>query len=359
MVGASLTIIIPVFNAESTLAETLESINDEIKRSPKIDWKIIAIDDGSTDSSVEILEAWKLSLPLQVEVIEHSGNPARPRNLGIELSNSTYVFFLDADDFLLPNGLSSALALAEANGSDVVLPRLKSVGGRGVPRGMYTGNLPKVTIADSRIYWALNPMKLIRLSLLADPEIRFDQNLRVGEDQPFSALAYLKAKTISVLSSPAAVGYRYTDSRGNLTLKSYPPEDYFKLFRRMVQILDSSKLTSLEIKFLAMRHWEIEFARELFWKSMPIQSEDTWRSSLIQLNEFASDYLSPDTLKQLSIRWRGIIGLIATDSISQLESLLKARRRVLQPRNHLDKVIGNLISNWIRIMATTKLPKNF
>ena len=151
--------ILPVFNAEATLPETLSSIAAEFETYPEIQWQLIAVDDGSTDDSLKILERWSSQLPMTISSLAHTGSPASPRNHGIETANSEYVFFLDADDVLIPGGLSSAVFYALENDSDVVLVKLKSLDGRGVPRGMFGGNMPRATLSDSRIYWAVNPMK--------------------------------------------------------------------------------------------------------------------------------------------------------------------------------------------------------
>jgi glycosyltransferase involved in cell wall biosynthesis len=159
---SSVSLIIPVFNASATIEQTLVSIEREIKETPQIDWQIIVVDDGSSDNSLEVLQEWETKLPLTIVELAHSGSPAGPRNHGIEIATSEYVFFLDADDVLLEGGLSAALSYAIENNSDVVLVKLKSLDGRGVPRGMFSGNRPKVTLVNSRIYWALNPMKLVK-----------------------------------------------------------------------------------------------------------------------------------------------------------------------------------------------------
>ena len=55
--GVSVSIVIPVFNAEETIGETLKSIHAEISISPEISWEVLAINDGSTDGSIEVLES--------------------------------------------------------------------------------------------------------------------------------------------------------------------------------------------------------------------------------------------------------------------------------------------------------------
>ena len=355
----TVTLIIPIFNSSQTLAQTLSSVFSEINYSKNIDWQVIAIDDGSTDDSLEILKSWQANLPIRIESLTHTGSPATPRNLGIELSDTKYVFFLDADDVLLPGGLTAVIELAEKNDSDVVVARLSSLDGRGVPRGMFSETRDNVTLSDSRIYWSLNPMKLIKRSLLDDEAIRFDSSLRRDEDQPFVLKAYLAAKTISILADPPVVGVRYSPTGNNLTLRDYAPEDLFSYLSVMTKIMDDANLDTKTKQFLLIRNWEIEIAREFIWKRLSLLPESEWVASLEKLNEFSSTRLVPKMLPATSIRWRGIVGLIGTKQNKKLIALLLARRRVLSATNPMGKLRGVVASNWIRLIATIKLPKNF
>jgi glycosyltransferase involved in cell wall biosynthesis len=347
-----------VFNAEATLPETLSSIALEFASHPEIQWQVIAVDDGSTDDSVEILQEWCSKIPMTIKLQQHSGSPAGPRNHGIETATSDYVFFLDADDVLIPGGLSSAVSYALENDSDVVLVKLKSLDGRGVPRGMFAENMPRVTLSDSRIYWALNPMKLVKRSLLMSSQIRFATDLQVGEDQPFSAKCYLNANTISILSDPPTVGVRYTKSGSNLTLRVKPTNAYLALLEQMAQIIDSSNLELEAKRFLWIRHWEIEIARELIWNSLPIVP-GCHREDFEHLSLLSKRYLVPQMLPRISIRWRGIVGLIGASNYAEFEKLLSARKRVLDNQSLASKIRVVVVSNWIRLKATVRLPRSF
>ena len=357
--ATSVSIVIPVYNADRTLDQTFESIDREISESAEIDWEVIAVDDGSTDSSAGVLDTWKSRLPLKTFALDHTGSPASPRNFGIQKATGEFVFFLDSDDILIPGGLTAATKYAFENLSDVVLPRLVSLDGRGVPRGMYSKNQPDVNLGNSRIYWALNPMKLIRRSLLIENKIEFDEKLSVGEDQPFSALTYLKAEKISILSDPPVVGVRYTDSATNLTLQVKPASAYFELLATMSLIVSKSKLNTEAKNFVWIRHWEIEVARELVWNSLALQESTEWFNALKKLHDLTLEHLKPDMLPRTSIRWRGIVGLIGTASYPNLAKLLEGRKLVLENRSWISKCRGFLISNWIRLKSTIFLPKNF
>lgn len=355
----SVSIIIPVFNAETTLSETLNSVALEVSTSRDILWSVIAIDDGSTDASLEILRSWSSKLPIKILNSKHNGGPAIPRNLGIEASNSDYVFFLDSDDVLLPRGLSTAVYFAVENNSDVVLPRLKSLDGRGVPRGMFGESIAEVKLADSRIYWALNPMKLIRRSILKDDSIRFDTSLRRDEDQPFSFKVYLAASRISILADPPVVGVRYSPAGTNLTMRDYRPEDCFEFLNTMVAIMDSELKDENAQNFLMIRHWEIEVARELFWQRLALLPESDWMRTIDWMFVFSKSRLVPSMLPRTSVRWRGMVSLIGLGRTDELVELLNARRDVLQGKSQVKKYLGIINSNWIRLKSTLRLPQAF
>jgi glycosyltransferase involved in cell wall biosynthesis len=358
-VRKSISVIIPVFNAKDTIGKTLESIEAEIARSPEISWEVIAVDDGSTDGSSEVLESWNNQLPLKVFALNHTGSPATPRNFGIQQATGDFVFFLDSDDVLLPGGLQATVEYAIENRSDVVLPRLVSLDGRGVPRGMYSKNQPDVNLENSRIYWALNPMKLIRRSLLIDNEINFDTSLSRDEDQPFAFKVYLAAMKISVLADPPVVGVRYSPSGTNLTLRDYSKEELFKYLSVMTKIMDGGVDSVSTKQFLLIRNWEIEISREFIWKRLALMPNESWASSFEDLYEFSKERLVPNMLPRTSIRWRGIVGLIGSANYPDLEKLVEGRKLVLESRSWFGKVRGVLISNWIRFKSTVSLPKNF
>jgi hypothetical protein len=107
-----------------------------------------------------------------------------------------------------------------------------------------------------------------------------------------------------------------------------------------------------------MRHWEIEIARELIWNSMPINAGPN-NVDLAILYQLSQQHLVPSMLPKISIRWRGIVGLIATSNYTELDKLLFGRNLVLENKSMIKKVRGMFVSNRIRLTATLRLPKNF
>ena len=339
--STSISIILPFYNSAETLNETLESLYEETTRAQGLNWKLIAIDDGSTDDSVAIIDSWCNKMQITIERLPHSGTPAIARNLGIDLCDSDFMFFLDADDLVLPNGLSTAVRFAVENKSDVVLPRLKSLGGRGVPRGMYKKSESRVEFLKSRVYWAMNPMKVLRTEFVKANGIKFDTTLRKDSDQPFSLRAYLAADVISVLANPPAIGYRYTKSASNLTLRPYFVNFCFDYLEVMMKILDESAIDREELFPLLIRNWEIEISRELIWKRLAILPPEQWNPTFSWLHEFSKERLRASMLPKTSSRWRGLVGMIGAANFKDFCSAICRQQNtsgVLIIRNQIQEL---------------------
>lgn len=113
---ARISIILPVYNAEATLARCLESL----KAQTVGDFEVIAVDDGSSDGSPRILSEWASRLPMRVVTQSNAGASAA-RNAALGLADGEFVYMLDADDFIHPRTLELAVAAADASAADFVL----------------------------------------------------------------------------------------------------------------------------------------------------------------------------------------------------------------------------------------------
>jgi len=96
------TIVVPVFNAEEWLNETLASIEHQEMGS----WELIVVDDSSSDNGVELVSSFAETVPQDVRVIQISkSGPSAARNVGIQHARGRYIAFLDADDLWDPTKL--------------------------------------------------------------------------------------------------------------------------------------------------------------------------------------------------------------------------------------------------------------
>ncbi|MER5429799.1 glycosyltransferase family A protein [Streptomyces sp. NPDC002588] len=227
--------------------------------------EIIAVDDGSTDGTAKELERLAEVYPGLIRVFrqENSGGPSAPRNAGLDHARGRFVFFLDADDYLGPEALERMVAMAEKNGTDVVLGKVVGVGGRGAPASMFKRDQPKTDVFSSRVYWTLNPMKLFRRSLLERLGLRFPTDLAIGEDQLFVGPAYFHASGISVLASYDCLFWVQREDEGNITLRTGGTEPRLKFLPRVVDMVLENVPPGPGRDHLAHRHLSVEIVQLL------------------------------------------------------------------------------------------------
>lgn len=112
---ADVSVIIPCFNSEKTLLRALNSVLDQTL----LPREIILIDDGSTDTTLEILREFSKThtekLIITVNALPQNRGAAYARNTGWELATSKYIAFLDADDTWHPDKINIQHALMKQN----------------------------------------------------------------------------------------------------------------------------------------------------------------------------------------------------------------------------------------------------
>ncbi|WP_302622498.1 glycosyltransferase family 2 protein [Streptomyces griseus] len=193
------SVIVGAYQAMPYLIRCLESVEAQTIGADRIE--IIAVDDGSTDGTGEYLEEFAARSPVPTRVIrqKNSGGPSGPRNVGIGLARGRYVFFLDADDYFGDEALERMVDMADRAGTDVVLGKVVGVN-RGAPQSMWTRTQERVDVHRSKVIYTLSAQKLFRRELLLRTGLRFDEELKTGEDALFTMEAYLRGAGVSVIS---------------------------------------------------------------------------------------------------------------------------------------------------------------
>ena len=98
--GPAVSVIIPAYNAEKHIADTIRSVLDQTFR----DFEMVIVDDGSTDNTARIVETFLADHRIRL-IRQPNGGASRARNTGLQNARGTYIAFLDADDLWLPEKL--------------------------------------------------------------------------------------------------------------------------------------------------------------------------------------------------------------------------------------------------------------
>lgn len=252
------SVIMAVYNGMPLVERALASLARQTIGLDRM--QVLVVDDGSTDETFAVVDRWAREHPgFEAFHQANSGGPAAPRNFALERARGRYVFFLDADDYLADDALEAMVGIADANGTDVVVPRIKGMGGRTGPRSTFARTIPRTDVFSSWVYRSLNPMKMFRAELIRSVGLRFPVDFPWGEDQPFVASAYFHADGISVLADKDYIFWAFRDDGTNMTTSAVGLRDRMPVASFMFDFLAANVPPGPERDRLMHRHFTVEF----------------------------------------------------------------------------------------------------
>lgn len=119
-----LSVVIPAYNAQKFISRCISSaLASDLK-----EIEVIAVDDGSTDETKEILSWYENMYPqFFKKIFKENGGAAEARNYGIAESKGHYIAFIDSDDMIRPDAYSTMYDSLQKTGADIAIGRLYKV----------------------------------------------------------------------------------------------------------------------------------------------------------------------------------------------------------------------------------------
>lgn len=199
-----ISIIIPAYNCETTIRETLESILSQ----PVTDYELLIINDGSTDNTKMILQEYETqNRRVRVKTIKNSG-PAEARNVGIQEAQGEYLMFVDSDDTLQPDALNRIEQILQKRPADLILfgfyirNTIEKQAFAYHVSDCFLSNPQEIGSAFANLYFnnLLNQIwnKVYHADLIRTQNIRF-QDYPYGEDRLFVLDVLQKCQNVQVL----------------------------------------------------------------------------------------------------------------------------------------------------------------
>ena len=236
-----LSIIVPVYNmaADGKLEYCLESlVNQTIT-----DYEIIAVDDCSTDNSLEILRQYEAKYPDKFKVIASPINKKQggAKNLGLNVAKGEWIGFIDSDDWITPDYYEKLLNKAEETGADMVgcnyhLTNEHSMKiGQVVPNNKpeQAGILTKEKYQSLILDGGSLVVKIYRRGIIFDYPNRFPEGI-FYEDNAISNSWMLRAKHFEYIQEPMYYYYQHNASTVH-TITKKRCEDRMEAARIMVE----------------------------------------------------------------------------------------------------------------------------
>ena len=238
-----ISVIIPVFNAEKYLPVCLESLTIQTFT----DYEVIVVDDCSTDNSVAVAESYLERFGGRLKIVtlpENTGNPAIPRNVGLDFSCGEYVYFVDNDDLLIDNALETLYNFAEEYRAEVVyVDQMFTCNEEPIPQSLDRRLLDEKLTVDAptldtdgiagrvekilSTYYKWPPWsKFLRRDFLVDNDIKFSR-VQIAEDSHWSLKIVCLAKRILRVPTPVYIWRRVESS---VTRRKRSPEQELALW---------------------------------------------------------------------------------------------------------------------------------
>lgn len=110
-----ISVVIPVYNVDKYVGKCLSSLVEQTYR----DFEIIAVNDGSTDNSLDILRHFEQKYDFITVIDKKNGGMSSARNAGMKIARGEYLSFVDSDDFVAPTFLEELYNACERYGADI------------------------------------------------------------------------------------------------------------------------------------------------------------------------------------------------------------------------------------------------
>ena len=253
-----LSILIPVYNAESYIEKCLESlIKQDISESV---YEIIVINDGSTDVSLDIIENFSKKHENILVFSQENSGAVFTRNKLMTLAKGDYIYFVDADDYLAHNSLAPILDFAISNHLDIMGFNASVINSHEtVELNKTTENKTSLEILTGpqflkenkdiriEIWWYL-----IRKDFLDKSKIYFDKDDYDG-DVVFTLRLFLKAKKVAF--SPIQIYHYFQSLESTMRTKDTVAKkrivDYFVAlivdFSTLIKSLDGKEVSYKDV----------------------------------------------------------------------------------------------------------------
>lgn len=227
MYTAKVSVVIPVYNVEDYLDRCVRSVLEQTLS----DLQIILVDDGSPDRCPGMCDDYARQDPRIQVIHKRNGGLASARNAGMKAATGKWLFFLDSDDWLEPDGLERLYNEAEARDVDFVRYRSIRSGWPGmaphapcmveavrelhegfydedaIVKELYPRLLATSELTMGAVVGACS--SLYRMDFLRENDLMFYEEVKFSEDLVFSARVVRAAKRFYFLDAPGVYHYFY------------------------------------------------------------------------------------------------------------------------------------------------------
>lgn len=215
-----ISVIVPIYNVEKWLPRCIENILEQ----PFINIELILVNDGSPDKCGEICDEYAKKDNRITIIHKENGGLSSARNAGIEVATGKYIVFIDPDDEVSKSYFTKLYSVAEDNQCDAVICGYKTVPNHSIITPKFKLN----TVMNGREFVLSSPnihssndlcfvwRYMYNSSIIKDKNIRFNEQVFIGEDVIFNLEFLLTAQRVCAISESL---YFYTVNNPNSLMR--------------------------------------------------------------------------------------------------------------------------------------------
>lgn len=239
-----ITIILPIYNVEKYLEESLRSILNQSYK----DYELIVVDDGSTDKSLKILNKYKSKFNKIKIFTQDNRGVSEARNLALSHVKGDYILFVDSDDFLKKDMVEKMVLKAKESQSDIVISNYclyyeenkfyKAL--IDMPKAITYSSFQVIDMILKYKFQGQLWNKLFKYSLLKENNFTFEEGRYIQDIFPvFKVIS--KAKKITYIDDEL---YFYRQREGSTVHKRNKKltEDYYHAMTSIINFIEKNKI---------------------------------------------------------------------------------------------------------------------
>lgn len=248
------SIIIPVYNAEKTLGKLLDSI---IKNQTKVKYEILLINDGSIDTSLDVCMKYEKSYKFVKVINQKNAGPSSARNKGLESARGDFILFCDSDDYVSGNMLNDLFEYEKAdlmiygivdevwNSEAIISEKHHQPDEKRYEKGTDFLKDFYYLVENNLLYSQCT--KMYRRSIIEENQIRFCEDLSMGEDVLFNLLYFSYVQTVQIIPLEFYHYVHLVDSN-SITNGYYPRyyENVCMVLEKQKNLLEEKKVLTKE-----------------------------------------------------------------------------------------------------------------
>jgi glycosyltransferase involved in cell wall biosynthesis len=238
-----ISIIIPCYNCETLIDETLESLKNQTYKN----FEVICVNDGSKDGTLRKLKKYQQEGVLTIKIIDQSnGGVGNARNNGLHASVGKYILFLDSDDIYHKEIVEKLYTSLVESGADTAYSRLS----RKIDYvKKYSTQINSYQLHDqhhvmSKLLWEMGNYGfycfIYKKNILVQHSILFDENTKYGEDREFIWKYLTHCSTAAWIDMPL-YGYRINKNSVTQRVTSWNRTDSINAVKRTERYLKENK----------------------------------------------------------------------------------------------------------------------